>query len=47
MAKLRTGDPAGAKRLHALLAPRRRAAGELPGRLVDAFLAGVANGHER
>ncbi len=47
VAKLRTGDLAGARRLRALLAPRRRAAGELPGRLVDAYLDGVANGHGR
>jgi hypothetical protein len=39
VAKLRLGDAAGARRLALLLAARRRRAGELPGRLMDAYLA--------
>lgn len=47
VAKLQIGDPAGARRLRALLASRRRMAGDLPGRLVDAYLAAAADGGER
>lgn len=46
VAKLRAGDVAGARQLALLLAARRRRAGELSGRLVDAYLA-TANGDGR
>ncbi len=43
VAKLRSGDPAGARRLHAQLAPRRRSPERLRARLVDAYLSVLTN----